>query len=251
MTQPYFSGGTRVPSVTTVLGQYKDPGPLIYWARNTAMEVLDEAIHLLQEGSPKVAVSQFLGTNPRDRADCRSTSTKALTAGTAAHNLIEEYIHASGGERITYKKLSPRELAARKSITVETATQACQAFSAFLDWMDMTNFELMETEVPLVSEEYKYGGTIDCVGRLGDKVVILDWKTSKAVYKDYLLQLAAYQNLWNENWEPEVEECHLLQIGKETAEFHHCQFSNLEVELESFLLLRQVYENDKTTKKRC
>jgi ATP-dependent exoDNAse (exonuclease V) beta subunit len=44
-------------------------------------------------------------------------------------------------------------------------------------------FTIIEPEVQLVSEQYLFGGTIDAPSRDRDgKIVLLDWKTSKAIY---------------------------------------------------------------------
>ncbi len=69
-----------------------------------------------------------------------------------------------------------------------------------LPWPGLTHIKMVEQEIQLVSEIYKYGGTPDAVG-VDDKErhVLLDWKTSKDVYPNYQLQLAAYINVWNEN----------------------------------------------------
>jgi len=42
------------------------------------------------------------------------------------------------------------------------------------------------------SDKYKYAGTLDLVTRSKHGILLLDWKTSKAIYFDYKLQLNAY-----------------------------------------------------------
>lgn len=61
----YLKNGTRVPSVTTVLSQFKDPGPLMFWAWRQG-----------QEGK-----------------DFRETRDAAASSGTLAHTAIEEWKH--------------------------------------------------------------------------------------------------------------------------------------------------------------
>jgi len=47
-------------------------------------------------------------------------------------------------------------------------------------------------EQVVYSEKYGYVGTLDFFGLMGDELVLLDWKTSKAIYSDYNLQVQAY-----------------------------------------------------------
>lgn len=257
----YRVNGKRVPSVTTVLGKFKDPGPLMYWANNTAVSVLEEAHHLIKqmvqhEGAEGFSRSlhddlwKYLKSKPFDRANFRSISSKATEAGTIAHNLVEVWIHADEQTKKNLERQTPRDIQAVTSCPKQQAEQAHSSFSAFLTWVSTNKFTLLETEVQLTSETYNYGGTIDCIGTRLGKTCILDWKTSKALYADYLLQLAAYGQLWNENWDPPIEEYHLVRFDKATADFHHAYFSDLTNELEIFLRFRECYDLMKTTEKR-
>lgn len=60
----HLKDGTRVPSVTTILGKFKDPGPLMYWAWS--------------EG--------------KEGRDFRQTRDAAANAGTMAHDAVEAWI---------------------------------------------------------------------------------------------------------------------------------------------------------------
>ena len=64
---------------------------------------------------------------------------------------------------------------------------------AFLDWFDREKPEFIRNEFQVFSDTYNYAGTVDCDMRLRGCRVIGDVKTSKYVYKDYALQLAAYR----------------------------------------------------------
>ncbi len=111
--------------------------------------------------------------------DYRETRDKAADIGTLVHAAIEA--HLAGKPLPVLEEVPER------------------AYRAFLKWQAQNNLEILEQEIRLVSEEFKYGGTLDAVGTIDGKHILLDWKTSKGVYKNYLLQLAAYAQLWNEN----------------------------------------------------
>ncbi len=112
--------------------------------------------------------------------DYRETRDKAGDIGTAVHAAVEAHV-------------------ANLPLPPLPTEEAERAFRAFLRWQAQNNIEILEQEVQLVSEEYKYGGTLDAVGALDGKHILLDWKSSKGIYKNYLLQLAGYKQLWNEN----------------------------------------------------
>jgi hypothetical protein len=52
----------------------------------------------------------------------------------------------------------------------------------------------MLTERPCASRKWQYAGTFDGILHIGGQLLLVDWKTAKAVYGDNALQLAAYAN---------------------------------------------------------
>ena len=65
------------------------------------------------------------------------------------------------------------------------------AFKAFLEQNSVkTHPELIEQKI--IHPEHKYAGTADAMVTIGDRFGVLDIKTSKAIYRDYNLQTAAY-----------------------------------------------------------
>jgi len=62
---------------------------------------------------------------------------------------------------------------------------------------------VVATEIQLVNELYRYGGTIDLIAKRknGDHV-LMDFKTSKKIGDSYWRQAAGYAALWNHNKAP-------------------------------------------------
>jgi len=162
---------------------------------------------------------------------------RAADIGTYAHELVQAWLRKEGAP------LSPLDEAG--------TVQAQTAFGAFLKWAEQTRLRIQQTEIPLVSEQYRFGGALDAVGYVGDDLCLLDWKTSNGVYTDYLIQLAAYRYLWelNNPAEPLVG-FHLLRFAKEHGDFAHHYFPNLDDGWRMFVLLREAYDLDKQLKKR-
>lgn len=205
----HIKDGTRVPSVTTVIGKFKDSGGLVHWAWK-------------------------LGTEGKDY---RVVRDNAAFAGTMAHEAVEAWIHKTNfafqGEPDICKK-------------------AKQAFEAFLDWANQTKLEVTHTEMALVSEAHKYAGTFDAVAMLG-KRAMLDWKSSARIYPEYLVQVAAYGQLWDENFpnDPITGGFDLLRFDKEFGDFHHHHWNELDQAWQAFLHLRALFEIEKELKKRA
>lgn len=215
----YFTAdGTKVPSVTTIIGRFKESGGLLQWA--------------FQQG---VAGKSHLYEEAQIAAE----------TGSVAHKMVE--MHRAGDD------LTEIEDYARKCLSAQQFINAMSAFTAYLTWAANFEVNIIEQEMQLVSEQYRYGGTPDAVGIIGNQLVLLDWKTSNAVYSDYLIQLAAYGKLWEENRpdQPITGGYHLLRFSKENGDFAHHYFANLDTEWRQFLLFREAYELDKAIKKRA
>jgi hypothetical protein len=162
----------------------------------------------------------------------------AATAGTLAHDMVEAHIN---------KRPPPEPIGGN-----DVVEKARAAFATFLKWWELNKLQIRHTEVSLVSEKYRFGGRLDAVGLSGNQLVLLDWKTSNAVYADYLLQLAGYRVLWEENYpeHPIVGGFHLCRFAKEEGDFSHHYFPRLDAEAEAFLEMRDLYDRIKLIEKR-
>jgi hypothetical protein len=98
---------------------------------------------------------------------------------------------------------------------------ATACYRKFSVWQTVYNsFEVIATELPLTSNIFGYGGTIDIYGQLGDKKVLIDIKTSSNVYMSHKLQVAGYAHLLEENGY-EVDDVYILQISRDADKPYH------------------------------
>lgn len=209
----HLADGSRVPGTTTVIGRFKDSGGLIHWA----------------------------WTEGREGRDYRVTRDNAANSGTIGHEMVERHIK---GEPI------PEE---SNDYPVDVWMRAKQAFSSYLDWERHTKLKVIATEVRMVSERYRYGGTLDAVGEIDGKLCLLDWKTG-GVYGDTVIpQLAAYINLWNEHHPdaPITGGAHIGQFSKTEADFTHRYFADVSDGWEAFKRMRELYDIVFRLKKRA
>lgn len=209
-----MANGERVPGVTTIIGRFKDSGGLIHWA--------------WEQG--------------RDGHDYRATRDSAADAGTMAHGFVERHIQGEPDETI-FENLNGEE----------TSQRAKAAYQTYRTWERQTKLQIVAQEMSLVSEAHRFGGTPDAIGQIEGELCLLDWKTSNAVYRDMLVQVAAYKFLWEEAHPDQVLKggFHICRFAKEHGDFAHHYYPQLEEAWEQFLLFRRAYEIDKQLKKRA
>ena len=135
--------------------------------------------------------------------DSSTYTDEAAKVGTLAHALIQADLQ---GETLDMRQYSP--------IQVDLAENAV---ISFFEWKKRHQIEVIACETPFVSDNMKYGGTVDCYCILDGKPTLLDFKTGKAIYEEYFVQLAAYAELLREAGHP-VEECRILRVGRDATE---------------------------------
>lgn len=194
------SAGKRVPGVTTVisgnLGWNKQA--LMAWANAQGLE----------------------GRHHRD------VSQAAADIGTIAHAMVEGHLKGKAWQ----------EIVGHATVPPESMEKAENAFNAFIEWKELVNFELLNSEISLVSEQYNFGGTID-VAAIQNKISIVDLKTSNDIYADHRIQIAAYGKLWNENFpDKQVQAYYILRLGKDGS-FAYYYWPELDQAWEAFKCL--------------
>ncbi|MBW2003055.1 MAG: PD-(D/E)XK nuclease family protein [Deltaproteobacteria bacterium] len=205
-----------MPGVTTIIGRFKDSGGLLWWAFEQGQKFERGEISGLYE--------------KRDQA---------AEAGTLCHDMVEAHIRK--WEMPDLEKYDP-----------ELVLLAQQGFENYIRWEKTTNIEVVETEKSLVSERYGFGGTLDAIMASG-QLALGDWKTSSSgPFIDWLLQLAAYAILWEENHpnRPINGGFYLCRFSKNNGDFFHYHWSELETAKKMFLLFLEAYELAKQLKKR-
>jgi hypothetical protein len=194
--------GKRVPSVSTITGRFKESGGLVHWAWQLGI----------------------------DGIDYRAARDKAADVGHLVHERIDAYIHGEP-EPPTPTDVTPAMLELVDG-----------GFTTFLEWATQFGLTVLETEVPLVSERYKFGGTFDAVAVALGRTVLLDWKSGGGIYPETVCQVAAYRELLRERGTA-IDEAYVLRVGKEMGDFHFHAYSERVVDLgwEAFQHMRELY----------
>ncbi len=123
--------------------------------------------------------------------------------------------------------------------------QAENSLISFYNWQKQHKIEPIFCEKLLVSEIYKYGGTIDCYAFIDGKLGLIDYKTGKAIYSEMIIQLAAYRQLLIENGN-KVKNVRIIRIGRTEDEgFEEKVISALDNHFELFKHCIEVYRLQK------
>lgn len=204
--------GTRVPGTTTITGLLNKP-QLVSWANKLGLEGIDSSKYV----------------------------DEAAAIGTLAHAMVQAHLQK---EEIDYDQYSKLQIDLAENSLI-----------SFFEWKKRHEIEVFRVEnkvdgryqeeiyveKQMVSDKMKYGGTIDCYCLLDGVPTLLDFKTGKAVYDEYFVQLAAYAELLRENGLP-VRECRILRIGRdETEGFEERTVKDTEKYFEIFKNLLNVY----------
>ena len=120
----------------------------------------------------------------RQGKDYRKVSKEACDVGTLAHFMIEAYLNSFVCDLSDYEQ--------------ELIDKALVSYAKFTDWWETQDLQVVATEIQLVHNAYRYGGTIDLIAKRpnGDHV-LLDFKTSKKISDSYWRQCAGYAALWD------------------------------------------------------
>jgi hypothetical protein len=155
--------GDLVPSVTNVIGILDKPA-LPRWAAKMVAESAYRMRHALSEMGESEAVDMLKGSP-------WSKSKRAADRGTDIHGYLEA-------------RLNDWE--------VEDLSPDAEPYRAAADaWFETADVDVVATE--LTAFHPGYAGTMDLVCRIDGRLTIADFKTSKAIYDEAALQLAA---LW-------------------------------------------------------
>ena len=102
-----------------------------------------------------------------------------------------------------------------------------------------------------MSEEYQFGGTPDAIGTdTKERTVLLDWK-SGGVYGSALFQVAAYKLVIEEVLDLKIEGFHIVRFAKDTGDFVHRFYPELDKQVEAFKQMRNLYDVLRETDKRA
>lgn len=179
----------EVVSVTSLIGEGLPKPALVGWAAKVVAEcAVDDhelvAAMLKKPDGEQKALEYVKGARWR-------TTRKAADRGTIVHAAIESYV---AGKPLSSEQLEEKLVEAR--VPRNLWKSAAGMVAGAVEFLTDLEPEVLHSEATVYSREHGYAGTTDLVVKLqlggSVKPAIVDFKTSKAIYDDVSLQLAAY-----------------------------------------------------------
>lgn len=165
----YRLDGKPVKGVTTLLNGGLPKPALPRWAANTVAEYVadnpDAITQLRSMGRyPMINALKGVPWEARDKAGAR---------GTDVHHLAEKLIHG---------------------VEVDVPAHLVGHVEGYAKFLDLWKVEPILTERQVANRQHWYAGTFDLIADIGGTKWFLDLKTSKGIYGEVALQVAAYRN---------------------------------------------------------
>lgn len=157
---------------------------------------LDSRFYYDEIGTPVPSVTTILDAYPKGPAffewlkkngsDSDEIRDEAGRKGSRVHAMTERY---DKGEEVSL-------LTEDGEIGMSLTEWAM--FERYVEFRERFKPTILDIEMNMVSSKLGYAGTLDRIIELNGKTILLDIKTSGAVYPHYWLQLAAYERLVTE-----------------------------------------------------
>lgn len=224
------SDGVKVPGVTTILATISKP-QLMPWCAKEERDGIIGVINNLDDSHLGEGVLNVKKLLP-EKYFYETKRDTAASVGTICHFMCECYLKNVDPDLSEFPK--------------EQVSLAENGFIKFLEFWEKSGFKVTETEWPLVHEDLKYGGTLDVTCKDGtNQNVLLDLKTSKAIYPEYFSQVAAYSNLMAGHFKRHI----IIRIGKDEAnDLEIREENNLKPYMDLFMGALAVYNAQKEIK---
>ena len=156
--------------------------------------------------------------------------------GRRVHNAIEQLLVTGSVKMDDVFRVGDTD------VLTELTVDEYEAVMSFHAWYNETNPEILGVEEVAYNEEYDYAGTLDLIARIGDKVWVIDLKTSQQVWPEHELQISAYRHT-------EVGKSHagaILQVGYKRNK-KRFKFTEVEDKFDLFLSARNSWSHETAT----
>jgi hypothetical protein len=215
MSRHYKIGDKKLSSVTTIISDCTDKSnALLPWATKAVCQHIRENCEWAKY-SPSLSLPMeeyeqhktfLVSSTALDNAqkNYRDISKEALDVGSAVHHAIEDWLN------LGKEPINPPD-------------QVLAAFVAFLEWADEHKLKCDGAELTVT--DGRSAGTLDFVGEIDHERTVVDFKASKAIYKEHKIQIAAYRYMYNLDFtQLPATRCGILRLDKLTGfpEYRDC-----------------------------
>jgi hypothetical protein len=136
--------------------------------------------------------------------DSSKYTDAAAVIGTLAHELIQEYL---GGPKVDLSEFSKEQI-----------DKAQNSLISFFEWEKTHRIKMIFCERQLVSETFRFGGSMDFYGTVDGKLELIDFKTCKALYPEHRLQVGGGYTLLAKDNGIKVDRTRIIRVGRDETE---------------------------------
>jgi len=209
----YFNeAGEHLTGVTTITGVVDKSGPLMFWAVKMAKNYLIDNWNTRKQ----ITESQKMELLEEASKQHRIFKEKAADIGTKIHEWISKKIMGEKQEMPTDEKV-------------------VNGITAFIKFQNENKVKWIESERLVYSKKYSYCGLLDAAGMIGKDLVLIDFKSSNAIYDEMRFQVAGYQIAYEEETGKKFDRTMIIRFGKEDGEFEINELDNQEKDKKAFL----------------
>ena len=215
----YKVDGEKVPSVTKVIDACF-PKHLTDWAVAEGADFFKASLEPYRLAPTEEAGTFMLPARVVNHISkgiqtaYKVIGTEAAEIGTIVHNWIESAIE--------YK------MKGGKAPKVPKGDKIGNCIKAYKDWSRERNPTWLAAEQKIYYHDPGgvncYAGTVDAVAEVDGKLCVIDFKTSKKIYKPYHLQVAAYAQAISTQDQIDMPMGMILRLDKETGTFQEKLF---------------------------
>lgn len=152
---------------------------------------------------------------------CDEESNRGKEVGKILHNAFQAHIEL---QEVRVETIYPDEV-----------TNALKGFMLFKK--EHPEIKLKKAEIQMISDTYSVNGTLDCVGKEDDELVIVDWKNSKAgkkdkpmVYPEYLWQVSGYSMMYEDIYKVKINTAYVVVLAKDKIAYAIQKIKRKEIE---------------------
>jgi hypothetical protein len=157
--------------------------------------------------------------------EAEAIKNEAGERGSNVHNAIDRL---NNGEEIDHELYSSEEWT---------------AIMSYVDWYNEYQPKIIFSEKTVLSDKYKYAGTIDLFIETCEGFCVVDIKTSQSVWKEYELQLSAYRKALEDEHGNTGYQQAILQVGYRMNKKKY-KFTKIDDKFDLFLSAQNIWEEE-------
>ena len=228
----YKVDGKIVPSVTGISNLLPKGQGLLNWLIDKPMDKYASLVLKHLENGNQISSLDLKKFKKEAKAENNRIKETAGDIGSDVHELYEKW------------KLGKPFIEPKDKI-IKPMFDKLRAFDEYI------GIEPVHIEKKIYSKKYNYAGTLDliCKTKKSNELTLIDWKTSKAIYDNYIYQPMAYKVAYEEETGEKIKSMKIIRIPKNGANIEIRDVKWNTIHFKTFLGLVHQWNSNKLLEK--